>query len=111
MAVRVKAKPTPLCTRHKATEKQVQRFRPTLTDLPLPQGGPSRHPRQWRLAFNPYIISWAGNQEDPFGTTGRMDRAIKSAWRHVYPTVPLDDGGMDIVVIVVHLLFEIMSLF
>ncbi|KAH9022142.1 hypothetical protein EDB84DRAFT_1441288 [Lactarius hengduanensis] len=78
-------------------EKSVRRPRPTLMDLPLPQTG--RYHQNWRKKFVPLLISWAGSQEDPFGTNGQIDGAIESIWERVYPDLAVDDEEMDIIVI------------
>lgn len=78
-------------------------------DLPLPRTG--RHLQNWRKKFVPRLISWAGSQEDPFGTNGRIDGAVKSVWKRVYPDIGIDDADMDIVIIVVCLYFEINPMF
>ncbi|KAH8979761.1 hypothetical protein EDB92DRAFT_2118630 [Lactarius akahatsu] len=78
-------------------QKSARRLRPTLADLPLPRTG--RYLQNWRKKFVPLLISWAGSQEDPFGTNGRIDGAIKSVWGRVYPDLVVDDEEMDIIVI------------
>ncbi|KAI9434180.1 hypothetical protein H4582DRAFT_809927 [Lactarius indigo] len=78
-------------------QKSVRRLRPTLMDLPLPRTG--RYLQNWRKKFIPLLVSWAGSQEDPFSTNGRIDGAIESVWRCVYPDLAVDDEEMDIVVI------------
>ena len=83
-------------------EKPIRKARHTLMDLPLPRGG--RYLQIWRKKFVPLLISWAGSQEDPFGTNGLIEGTVSSLWKRVYPDIDLEDTDTNIVVNVVWLL-------
>ena len=88
-------------------QKGVRKPRATLMDLPLPRTG--RYLQNWRKKFVPLLLSWAGSQADPFGTNGRIDSAVTSVWKRVYPDISIDDAQKDTVVVVVSLLLVIES--
>ena len=71
----------------------------TVADLPFPGGG--NHRRIWGKDFRRSLLSWAGSQEDPFGTNGRMHQEISRIWERLYPDIKLDAEKMGIVVYVV----------
>jgi hypothetical protein len=73
-----------------------------LSDLPLPRGG--RYLQVWCKKYVLLLISWAGSQEDPFGTNGQIEDTASSLWRHVFPEIEINDEETDIVVNVVCLL-------
>jgi hypothetical protein len=67
------------------------------------QGGDYLH--QWRTSFIPSLLSWAGAQDDPFGTNCRLamnlSDEVVNIWERVYPGSKLDDDGKLIVLFVV----------
>jgi hypothetical protein len=71
----------------------------TKADLPFPPGGHHRH--TWQRFFRPALLSWAGSQDDPFGTNGRMHDEISQIWCRLYPDIELNDKNMSILVDVV----------
>ena len=79
-------------------------MRPRIQDLPLPKNG--RHLQIWYTRFVPLLISWAGTQEDPFGTTGRIDGTVQSLWERVFPDLVINNVEMMIVIIMVSLYYE-----
>ncbi|KAH9955567.1 hypothetical protein BC827DRAFT_871237 [Russula dissimulans] len=50
----------------------------------------------WGKDFVPYLLSWAGAQDDPFGTNGQMDTALLAIWEPVYPEVKISGKGLEI---------------
>ena len=73
--------------------------RPSLLDLPIPPV--IRYLERWFKQFVPLLVGWAGSQRDPFGTNNRIDCAVTSVWKHVYPDILINDREMDIVVALV----------
>jgi hypothetical protein len=65
------------------------KLRPKVSDLPLPRG--PRGLVDWNECFVPALLSWAGSQEDPFGTNGQMDEEIGSIWLRIYTGRVLDN--------------------
>jgi len=82
-------------------EKKCSNGRPTVANLPIPQTG--RHTRQWRKVFVPYLIRWAGTQEDLFGTTGRINDPVANMWTEIFPNFVLDEEKLAVVIRVVRL--------
>ena len=74
----------------------------TTMDLPYPPGG--KNSENWKV-LNAMVISWAGAQEDPFGTNGRLDMEIDTLWESVFPGSSLDVQGRKCVLAVVRLSF------
>jgi hypothetical protein len=74
----------------------------TTLDLPYPPGG--KNSENWKL-LNGMVISWAGAQEDPFGTNGRLDTDIDMLWASVFPGSTLDAQGKKRALVVVRLSF------
>ena len=70
-------------------------------DLPLLRGG--RYLQIWCKKFVPLLISWAGGQEDPFGTNGLIEGTVSSLWKMVYPDIEIEDAETNIVINVVRL--------
>jgi hypothetical protein len=62
----------------------------TTSDLPYPPGG--KNSENWKL-LNAMLLSWAGAQEDPFGTNGKLDTEIDTLWESVFPGSTLDVNG------------------
>jgi len=86
----------------RATPSSSHKQKFTKANLPFPGGG--NHLHLWGKLFRPSLLSWAGSQEDPFGTNGMMHTVIVQIWGCVYPDIILDDQKMAIVVNVVRLL-------
>jgi hypothetical protein len=74
----------------------------TTLDLPYPPGG--KNSENWKL-LNAMLIAWAGAQEDPFGTNGRLDTDIDTLWESVFPGSELDVQGRKRALVVVRLSF------
>ena len=83
------------------TPAGVSSHRPNYTkaDLPFPPGGNHRY--IWAKYFRPALLSWAGSQDDPFGTNGRIHDEITNIWHRLYPDIELNDENMTILVDVV----------
>jgi hypothetical protein len=71
----------------------------TVSDLPF--GHWDVDSRKWRVCFVPSLLAWAGTQHDPFGTNSQMTDEVTALWKHVYPTIVLNDARMSIVLCVV----------
>ncbi|KAN0113799.1 hypothetical protein V8E52_007271 [Russula decolorans] len=69
----------------------------TTLDLSYPPGG--KNSENWKL-LNAKVISWAGAQEDPFGTNGRLDTDIDMLWESVFPGSALDVQGRKCALVV-----------
>jgi hypothetical protein len=93
------------------TTKPSLRF--TQADLPFPRDRDSGGQcgdciLRWRTVFLPSLLSWAGAQDDPFGTNCRLTMSLSGfstevadLWARVYPESRLDDDGRRIVLCVV----------
>src|SRR5260221_161668 len=57
----------------------------TKDDLPFPPGGNHRH--IWGKSFRPALLSWAGSQDNPFGTNGTIHSEISDIWCRLYPDI------------------------
>jgi hypothetical protein len=71
----------------------------TKANLPFPPGGNHRH--VWAKCYRPALLSWAGSQDDPFGTNGMMHDEMSCIWHRLYPDIPLNNENMTILVDVV----------
>jgi len=71
----------------------------TVSDLPLPQGG--RNAQNWKKAFLPSLLAWAGAHEDPFGLNGELYDVVTEIWSTVFPGVPLEENDVTNLVKVV----------
>jgi hypothetical protein len=89
-----------------------QRFRQA--DLPFPRdrdlgGLNGDYIYRWRSSFLPSLLSWAGAQDDPFGTNCRLSMnfsvEVTNIWARVYPESILDEDERQIVLSVVCPLF------
>ena len=78
-----------------------QKKKYTKANLPFPHGG--NHMYIWAKQFRPSLLSWAGSQEDPFGTNGTMHTEIAQLWSHFYPNIGLTYQNKVIVLSVVRL--------
>jgi hypothetical protein len=85
-----------------ANHKSSGRQKYTTLDLPYPPGG--KNSENWKR-LNGMVISWAGAQEDPFGTNSRLDININVLWESAFPGSTLDVQGRRHALVVVHLLF------
>jgi hypothetical protein len=85
-----------------ANRKNGRKQKYTTLDLPYPPGG--KNSENWKL-LNAKVISWAGAQEDPFGTNGRLDTDIDTLWESVFPGSALDVQGRKRALVVVCLSF------
>ncbi|KAF8494348.1 hypothetical protein F5888DRAFT_1908221 [Russula emetica] len=54
----------------------------------------------WRRVFIPNLLAWAGSQDDPFGANAGVHSEVTGIWKHVFPSIPLKDADMDILVYV-----------
>jgi hypothetical protein len=92
------------------SKRRTTKLRYTQADLPFPrdrdsdgQGGD--YLLRWRTSFLPSLLSWAGAQDDPFGTNCRLSMnfatEVANIWARVYPESTLDDDGKWIVLSVV----------
>lgn len=81
---------------HKNGSRRKQKY--TTSDLPYPPGG--KNSDNWKL-LNAMVISWAGAQEDPFGTNSRLDTDIDMLWESVFPGSTLDIPGRQRALVVV----------
>lgn len=73
----------------------------TKANLPFPHGG--NHLYIWAKNFRPALLSWAGSQEDPFGTNGMMHPEVNRIWSRLYPDIDLNGQNLVIVLNVVRL--------
>ncbi|KAN0125644.1 hypothetical protein V8E52_000851 [Russula decolorans] len=80
-----------------ANRKNGRKQKYTTLDLPYPPGG--KNSENWKL-LNAKVISWAGAQEDPFGTNGRLDTDIDTLWESVFPGSALDVQGQKCALVV-----------
>ena len=78
-----------------------QKKKYTKANLPFPRGG--NHMYIWAKQFRPSLLSWAGSQEDPFGTNGTMHTEIILLWSHFYPNIELTYQNKVIMLSVVRL--------
>jgi hypothetical protein len=85
-----------------ANRKNDRKQKYTTLDLPYPPGG--KNSENWKL-LNAMVISWAGAQDDPFSTNGRLDTDIDTLWESVFPGSTLDLQGRRRALVVVRLLF------
>ena|SRR6267154_6215122 len=83
--------------RDKNCHHRKQRY--TVADLPFPRGG--RYTQIWHKVFVPNLLAWAGSQDDPFGSNGQVHTEVTNIWKHVFPSIPLKDTDMDILIYVV----------
>jgi hypothetical protein len=88
---------------HKRAGQGVRRPRYTQADLPFPPSTEAiRSGRTlWRTHFVPSLLDWAGSCDDPFGTNSRMEGAVTTIWKRVYPHIVLGDESMAVVLHVV----------
>ena len=84
-----------------ANRKNGHKQKYTTLDLPYPPGG--KNSENWKL-LNAMLISWAGAQEDPFGTNGRLNSEIDTLWENTFPGGVLDAQGRKCALVVVRLL-------
>ncbi|KAH9979278.1 hypothetical protein BGW80DRAFT_1276341 [Lactifluus volemus] len=71
-----------------------------MTDLPFPAVDKDNYMEMWRKTFIPSLLSWAGQQADPFGTNGRMRGPVSVIWSTTFPDVLLEERGLEIVLTV-----------
>jgi len=71
----------------------------TVSDLPLPQGG--RNAQNWKKAFLPSLLAWAGAHEDPFRLNGELYDVVTEIWSTVFPGVLLEENDVTNLVKVV----------
>lgn len=86
-------------------KKRPPKPRYTQADLPFPHGLSGEEGiNRWRSSFIPSLLSWAGAQDDPFGTNCRLEMnpsELVNIWERVYPGSTLDDKGLNVVAFVV----------
>jgi hypothetical protein len=85
-----------------ANRKNGRRQKFTTLDLPYPPGG--KNSENWKL-LNAAVISWAGAQEDPFGTNSKLDTEVDTLWENVFPGSVLDAQGRKRALVVVRMSF------
>jgi hypothetical protein len=71
-----------------------------VSDLPFP-GGRTQY---WRKNFVPPLIAWAGSQQDPFGTNGKVASEAALIWNRVLPHITLEPKHAEILTGVVRIL-------
>jgi len=81
------------------------KMRYTQVDLPFPPVHVIECLYRWRTSFLPSLLSWAGAQDDPFGTNCRLaavsfSEEVVKIWERVYPDIPLLDDSDNSTLIV-----------
>ena len=70
-----------------ANRKNGRKQKFTTLDLLYPPGG--KNSECWKL-LNAALISWAGAQEDPFGTNSKLDTKVDMLWENIFSGSTLD---------------------
>ena len=81
-----------------------KKMRYTQADLPFPPVRIIECLYRWRTSFLPCLLSWAGTQEDPFGTNCRLagvsfSEEVVKIWERIYPDIPLDDSDDSMLIV------------
>ena len=91
------------------SKKRTGKLRYTQADLPFPcdrnSDGQGNYLYRWKTSFLPALLSWAGAQDNLFGTNCRLSMSfcseVAKIWARVYPESTLDDDSRRIVLSVV----------
>ena len=81
-----------------------KKMRYTQADLPFPPTRIIECLFRWQTSFLPSLISWAGAQDDPFGTNSRLAAAsfseeVVKIWECIFPDIPLDDSDDNTLIV------------